>query len=136
MFKQCENYEISSDKCLLQIDFIYEQLAKTSWASERPKSVIDRSIEHSFCIGAYTNHEQIAFARIITDYATTFYLAELIVAESYRGQGIGKMILQTIIESDEFSSIVGVLGTADAHRLYEKFGFVKNHDRMMIRRPK
>lgn len=135
MYKLFDEYILSSNKELLEYDFIYSELAKTEWASTRPRDMIDQSIENSFCIGVYKQEQQIAFARIITDYTTLFYLAEIIVTERYRGQGIGKQILQAINESDEFKSIVGLLGTTHAHDLYARFGFVLNKDRMMIRRP-
>lgn len=127
---------LSTNKDLLQYEFIYEQYAQSYWASERPRAVIDRSIEHSLCFGVYEQNKQIAFARIITDYATTYYLSDLFVAEQQRGKGIAKLMLKAITEHECLSHLVGILGTGEAHGLYEQFGFVRNVDRMMVRRPK
>lgn len=92
------------------------------------------AIENSFCIGIYRNTEQIGFGRIVTDYATYGYLADVFVLEPFRGKGIAKefmkyvMALGFVKQYRRFS-----LGTRDAHGLYAQFGFseLKAPERMM-----
>jgi hypothetical protein len=43
--------------------------------------------------------------------------------------------VQTIVESRELRGLVAMLGTADAHGLYEKYGFEKVPDRFMRKLP-
>ncbi|MCR2802782.1 GNAT family N-acetyltransferase [Paenibacillus soyae] len=133
-----DGYVISSDKSLLQLERIYSWLGQSYWASHRPAETIKRSIESeaSICFGVYGGGNQIGFARAVTDQATMYWLCDVWIDEAYRGRGVGKRFVDSIIQSDELIHLSGFLGTADAHRLYEQHGFVKDSERFMVRRPK
>ncbi|UJF34957.1 GNAT family N-acetyltransferase [Paenibacillus hexagrammi] len=133
MNRMFREYVISSDKSLLQIDAIASFLRRSYWAGERALGTIEKSIENSMCFGVYHEDKQIAFARIVTDYATMYYLADVYVDEQYRGQGIGKALVQEIIHCEELQGLTGLLGTKDAHELYEQFGFERDAARFMRR---
>lgn len=120
-----KEYKISNNKTLLSLEKIYDLLAQTYWANKRPKAIIEKSIEQSLCYGVYYKDEQIGFARVITDYATTYYICDVIIDEKYRGKGLGKRLVQCIVESEELDGKLGMLLTKDAHGLYEQYGFVK-----------
>ena len=111
---------------------------KSYWAAERNPEVIKKSIENSIVFGVYEKDSQseklVGMARVITDFATTFYIADVIVDEKYRGKGIGKKLISTIVSDNRFSNLLGLLVTRDAHGLYEQFGFVKDSERAMTRR--
>ncbi|WP_028608375.1 GNAT family N-acetyltransferase [Paenibacillus harenae] len=130
------DYVISSDKSLLQREVIHRFLQDSYWANKRPLNKINKSIETSLCYGVYHGERQIGFARVITDWATTYWLCDVVVDKDYRGKGIGKQLVEAIIHSEELKDLSGFLGTADAHGLYEQYGFVRDADRFMIRRPK
>ena len=72
---------------------------------------------------------------MITDWATTYWLCDVFVDEEYRGKGVGKILAESVIFSEELKGLSGFLGTKDAHGLYERFGFKKEGDRFMVRRP-
>ncbi|MEK4251781.1 GNAT family N-acetyltransferase [Paenibacillus sp. FSL W7-1287] len=131
-----EEYMISSDKNLLNYDVIYDLLSGSYWASHRSKERIVNSIEHSLCFGVYQSGEQIGFARVITDWSTMYWLCDVIIDERHRGKGIGKKLVKTIIGCEELRGLSGYLGTADAHGLYEQYGFERNAERFMAKRPK
>lgn len=127
-----KNYLISDDKNLLQLERIYEMLAKTYWAADRTKEQIQTTIENSLCFGIYGgDSRQIGFARAITDYAALFYLADVVVADEYRGQGLGKNLLKYITEHKTLIHLTGFLNTKNAHGLYEGFGFTRDHETSM-----
>lgn len=128
-----EGYEISTDKSRLSLDAICSMLSKSYWASERPVEVIKKSIENSICFGIYHDSEQVGFARAVTDYATIFWMADLIIHEAHRGKGLGKELVRTILETKEIQGLPGILMTKDAHGLYEQFGFFRTLDRGMAR---
>ena len=92
--KQCEE--------AMQLDRIKDMLGKSYWAKDRSVETIEKSIENSRCYGAFSvdDHKQIGFARVITDYATFYYICDVIVDEDYRGNSIGKELVQAIV-SDE-----------------------------------
>ncbi len=71
------------------------------------------------------------FARIVTDYSVMYWLCDVFIDENHRKQGLGKKLIETIVNQEEFKNLTGFLGTLDAHRLYEKFGFQKDPDRLM-----
>ena len=130
------NIIISDDKSKFPIEQAIELLHTSYWAATRDPEVIRKSIENSIVFGVYSEDTNalIGMARVITDFATTFYLADVIIDEKYRGQGIGKKLLSTIMSDNRFSSLLGILVTRDAHGLYEHFGFKRDCERAMTRR--
>ena len=114
---------ISDDKNLLQIDRIFALLKTSYWAGERSCETIERSIEHSLCFGVYQNGEQVGFARCVTDYATMYWLADVILDERVRGQGLGKALVDLIVSHELLQGLTGTLATRDAQGLYQRFGF-------------
>ena len=118
-------YYIKAGREEIRIKDIKNLLEQTYWANLRDIETIKKSIDNSLCYGAFLveNGKQIGFARVITDYATTYYICDVIVDENYRGKGIGKALLDSIHENKEVSSLRGILATRDAHELYRKYGF-------------
>ena len=128
-------YRVSDDKASLSIERIQEFLAKSYWANERSKDTIELTIKNSLCFGVYYHGQQIGFARAVTDMATMYYLADVYIDEAYRGRGLGKRLVQCIVESESLRNLAGILGTRDAHGLYEKYGFAREPEKLMRRRP-
>ncbi len=119
-------YIVSDDKVKLDIALIHEFLsAKSYWAKNIPLDLVKRSIENSMCFGVYSDtNAQIAFARVITDYATFAYLADVFVIESERGEGISKELMRYIMNHEQLQGLRRwVLATRDAQGLYAQFGF-------------
>lgn len=128
-------YVISSDKSLLSLDRITELLHKTYWADQRSIETFAKSIENSYCFGVYYNNSQIGFARLVTDYATMYWLCDVIIDENHKGKGLGKELIRIIVESDEFKNLRGILATKDAHGLYQQYGFEKAAEGRFMLRP-
>lgn len=129
-------YRISDRKEDMQLDRIMELLSKTYWAGSRPEEKIIASMERSLCFGAFDEKgRQIGFARVITDYTTTYYICDVIVDAAYRGHGIGKAMIDAINNYKDFRQMLGMLLTADAQAFYEKSGFLRGGARYMERRP-
>ena len=134
------DFFISTDKSKIDINLVYNYLNQESyWAKYVPMDIVERSIENSFCFGVYKKEinyaiTQIGFARVITDKATFGYLADVFILEAFRGRGLSKWLMEEIMEHPELQGFrAWMLGTKDAHGLYEKFGFQKlqNSERMM-----
>jgi len=126
---------ISTDKTRLSIDAIHRFLSKSYWAENRPVEVIEKSIQHSICYGLYRDAEQAGFARVVTDYATFYWLCDVFIDESCRGQDLGKWLVACVVGTPELRGLRGFLATRDAHGLYEQFGFQVPPDprRYMVR---
>ncbi|MFC5702692.1 GNAT family N-acetyltransferase [Cohnella faecalis] len=126
---------ISNDKTRIDKDIVIDFLSRSYWANKRPIDRTIKAIENSYCLGVYKDEKQVGFARVISDGATFFYICDVFVLEEYRGKGIGKKLVEIIVDSDEFEGMMGLLGTLDAHGLYEKYGFIKDPDRFLKRPP-
>lgn len=123
---QRNGYTISTDKKSLNIGVIHTFLDTSYWAAGRSVETIRRSIENSIAFGIYKGDEQVGFARVITDYATFAWIADVFVLESHRGQGLSKWLMEVIISHPELQGFRRwVLATKDAHDLYRKFGFTE-----------
>lgn len=128
-----KDYLISNNRNLLSLDRIVDLLSRSYWAGQRSREKIVESIRNSECFGVYQNDDQVGFARIVTDYAVMYWLCDVFIDENHRKQGLGKKLIETIVNDETFSNLTGILGTTDAHSLYEKFGFVKDTERFMRR---
>lgn len=120
-----DDYLFSTDKSLLDVVYIHKFLSgKSYWALGIPVHVVQKSIDNSLCIGVYKDSRQVGFARVITDYITFGYLADVFIDEEQRGKGLSKKLMtfiQTFEELKMFRRLV--LATRDAHGLYAQFGF-------------
>lgn len=126
--RQIENYFISTDKGLLDIGMIHDYLSGTSyWAEQIPRDIVERSVVNSICFGVYTvKKEQVGFARVVTDKATFAYLADVFILEEHRGKGLSKSLIETIQAHPDLQGLRRwMLGTRDAHELYEQFGWTR-----------
>jgi ribosomal protein S18 acetylase RimI-like enzyme len=111
-----------------------ERLLKmTYWADKRTSGQIEKSMRNSSCYGVFADGALVGFARVISDYATTYYLCDVIIAPDYRGMGLGKALVGHIEASPELSGLRGILITRDAHGLYEKFGYEVLNGRAMVK---
>ena len=140
------DYRISTDPSRLDLATIHGFLAGRSyWAAGRPAEVVRRSIENSLAFGLYRGDEQVGFARVITDYATFAWLADVFVLEAERGRGLGKWLVETVLAHPQLAGLRRwVLATKDAHELYRRFGFaellrperwMEMHDPRTVERP-
>ncbi len=129
------DFRISDDKTLLCMDRVCEFLSKSYWANQRSREKVELSIGNSICYGVYHGDQQVGFARVVTDYATIYWLCDVFIDEEYRGRGLGKKLVQCIVESEALTGLAGILGTRDAHGLYEKYGFRREAEKMMRRSP-
>jgi GNAT superfamily N-acetyltransferase len=122
-------YLISTDPARLDLDAIYAYLSGRSyWARGRPRDQIVRGIENSLPFGVYRDGAQVGFARIVTDYATFAWLADVYVLEDHRGHGLGKALVEAVVAHPAVRELPRVLlATADAHGLYEQYGFQPLH---------
>ncbi|WP_310619132.1 GNAT family N-acetyltransferase [Flexibacterium corallicola] len=118
--------KISTDKSLFDLDLIFNFLSKRAyWSQNLPRDIFEKAIANSFCFGAFDDTgKQVGFARLVTDYATFGYLADVFIDESARGKGISKLLMAAIMDHPQLQNIRRMnLATRDAHGLYEQFGF-------------
>ena len=134
-----EGYSISTDPGLLDIEVIHGFLAGSYWAKNMPRALVERMTRHSLNFGVYHRERQAGFARVISDYTTFAYLADVFILPEHRGKGLSKALVGTILAHPDLQGLRRwMLVTLDAHGLYESFGFrlVAHPERHMeIHRP-
>lgn len=112
---------------MLQIDTIHDFLCNNSyWAKGIQKELVTEAINNSsLCYGVYESatNQQIGFARIVTDFVRFSWLADVFIVSAYRGKGLSKWLMETIVKHPKLNGTRFMLVTKDAHSLYEQFGF-------------
>lgn len=117
--------QISTDRSELDVPLIYRFLSEqSSWAVGISRNVVDRAIENSLCFGGYVDGRQVAFVRVVTDFATFGNLVDLFVIPEFRGRGYSVELMQAVMAHPSLKGLRRfMLATGDGHGLYEKFGF-------------
>jgi N-acetylglutamate synthase-like GNAT family acetyltransferase len=135
---QREGFVVSTDPGRINLDIVHGYLARTYWSKGIPLETVKKGVQHSLCFGVYEEGgEQVGFARVISDYATYAYLADVFILEQYRGQGLSKWLMECLLAHPELQTVrTFFLATRDAHGLYQQFGFrpVEEPARYMVRR--
>src|ERR671923_1044617 len=130
------DYLISTDRSRLDLDVIHTYLSEEAyWSPGVPRDVVERSIERSLNFGLYRGDEQAGFARVVTDYATFAWLADVFVLDEHRGRGLGRWLVETALSHPDLQGLRRwILATGDAHGLYARFGFrqVASGSRFMV----
>lgn len=136
-----DDFYISSDKTKFDLVFIHDYLSNHAyWSKGRSMEAVKKSVAHSLCFGLFTSKDkQIGFARIATDYIVFAWMMDAFIDEGYRGKGLGKYLINTIVSHPELQNVNGIgLRTNDAHELYRKFGFesITNPETWMYKKNK
>jgi len=127
-----DGFMISDERARVKIDTVAHLLAGTHWGYRRPRPVVEKLVENSFCFSLFRNNEQVGFARVVTDHTVFSWLSDLVITPELRGRGLGRWLLQCILNHPAVSGAQFVLQTRDAHHLYESFGFQRS-DKFMTR---
>ena len=131
-------FTISTDKNKIDLGYVHRFLSQSYWSPGIEMGVVKKAMKGSLSFGIYENNNQIGYARVITDKATFAYLADVFVDVNYKGQGLGKWLIETIMSHPDLQNLRRIiLTTKDAHRLYEQCGFtsITNADRYMVYNP-
>lgn len=124
-----DSFAISDDPSRLDIEAVCDFLSRAYWADTRPREVIEKSIRYSLNFGVYDRNRQVGFARVVTDRAIFAYLCDVFIHEDYRGQSLGKWMMECILAHPDLQGMKRwCLLTRDAHGLYNQFGFTELGD--------
>ena len=117
---------VSTDPDRLDLTIIHHWLSTASyWAEGVPFEVVERGFRHSCAFGVYGEDGALAgWARVVTDYATFAYLADVFILPPQRGRGLGKLLVEAALAHPALQGLRRwLLMTRDAHGLYEQYGF-------------
>lgn len=127
---------VSTDRQRIDLAVVHGFLTTAYWSVGIPLEVVQHAIKHSLVFGVYAGDQQAGLARVITDYATFAYVADVFILDAYRGQGLGRWLMECVIAHPHLQGLrIWTLFTRDAHGLYEKVGFQRNInvERLMMR---
>jgi GNAT superfamily N-acetyltransferase len=127
-------FAVSCDPADQDVDVIHAFLVESYWAKGVPRETVARSIRGSLCFALLDGSRQVGFARVISDRATIAYLGDVFVLPDYRGRGLGTWLVECVLAHPELQGMRRwMLGTRDAHGLYQKLGFtpLARPDRVM-----
>jgi GNAT superfamily N-acetyltransferase len=88
---------LSTDRSRIDLDAVLAMLHASHWGGSMTRSLLERAIRNSVCVGVYDSARQLGFTRVVSDLATYAYLTDVIVDESARGKGIGSWMVETIL---------------------------------------
>jgi len=122
-------YTISTDNDRLDIRVIHDYISTESyWGKGRKLEVVQRSLDNSLNFGIYKDSQLIGFGRVVTDYATFAWIADVFILPEFRGQGLSKWLMELMLAHPRLQGFRRwVLATKDAHDLYARFGFIPLH---------
>lgn len=121
-----------------QIEDLYQLYQLAWWAKHRQRNDIRRMLEHTDEIIALVEPDQrlVAFARVLTDYVYRATVYDVIVKDSDRGQGVGRQLLETIVNHPALQSVEAIYLTClpDIVPFYEKWGFKTEAEQLLMKR--
>jgi len=120
-----DQFTISTDPSRLDMNAVYDFLSRSYWATTRPREYTDKAFANSLVFGIYDESGNlVGMARIVTDYCIVAYLCDVFIHEDFRGHGLGKWLMQSMLAHPDLKHVRRwLLATDDAHGLYRQFGF-------------
>ena len=119
-----DGYVVSTAPDRLDLDMIHGYLSRSYWSPGIPRDVVARSMVNSLCFGVYDSAAQVGFARVISDYTTFAYLADVFILEPHQGRGLGKWLVACVLKHPKLQGLRRwMLATQDAQGLYAQYGF-------------
>ena len=122
-----DGYTITTDTAKMDIVAIHDFLSNHSgWSRHIPFENVKTAINHSLNFGIFHQHQQIGFARVISDFSTIAYLGDVYILEHYRGKGLSKKLMDAVMSHPNLQGLRRwILLTSTADWLYEKYGFTR-----------
>lgn len=122
-----DNYIISTEKNLLDINQIHGWLKNCFWSKNIPFEYVGRLIQYSLCFGVYQkqSNEQVGFGRVISDFTTFAYICDIVIDDLHRKKGLGTALIEAIMDYSDLQGLKtwALRTTEEARKIYEKIGF-------------
>lgn len=131
-------YHFDDDPRRVDVDVIWQFLSDSAyWGRWRTRRDVSLQVAGAWrVVGCYKEPagNLVGFARAVGDGVGLAYLADVFVLPEHRGQGLGRGLIDVMIEQGPGAGFRWLLHTADAHVLYEEFGF-RAPDHTLLERP-
>ena len=123
-----DHYYIDTEKLAIDFAFTHNFISqKTWWGKDRSVEKMQLAIEYSLCFGLYECSgeavRQIGFARVVTDYSSFAYIADVFVVPEQRGKGLGKWLVEAIINHPQLCELRRITLFTRTPEFYQPLGF-------------
>jgi GNAT superfamily N-acetyltransferase len=128
-------YELDDDRPRIDRRAVHAFLSRSYWAAGRERDVNDELIDGAeLVVGLYRGTALIGYCRVVSDYRTVAYLADVFVLEAHRGLGLGIALVMVALDHPNLAHArKWFLHTKNMHRLYARAGFREPDGRLMER---
>lgn len=124
-FLQRHAFVLSDDPEKLDIDWVLGELTTMAWRKGRSGETLRAALTGSTCYGLYApDGRPVGFVRIISDGAMFAWIGDFFITREYRGRGLGRWVLSTLLFESRFENVSNwQLSATDAQGFYKRFGF-------------
>jgi GNAT superfamily N-acetyltransferase len=120
-----DGYRLTDDLGAFDINIAHHLLTHSYWSPGVPRETVLKAARNSWTFSLLApDGGFVGLARFVTDHASFAYLADVIIDETHRGRGLGVWMMDVLHALPQIKACRRVmLMTADAHGLYEKYGY-------------
>lgn len=114
-----------------EYNYMFDQVG---WGAHN-KEVSKEALKHNlYSVSIYDDDKIIGYGRMIGDQTVYAYIHDIMVVPDYQGQGIGKMVMEKLVEKiEEYQKISPSLriylgASKNREEFYQKFGFITREE--------
>jgi len=129
---------VSLNRALLNLPLVTSWIQSSYWGSWQTEEQIKKAVHNSMCFGLYARagNTQMGFARVVSDHAANSMLTDMFIAEEYRGQGYGKILLDAVVAHPSVARTICILACRpDRYEFYKRAGFAIAPVELLKRNP-
>ncbi len=129
-----EGYILIDDQARIDAVAAHAFLTRSYWSPGIRLEKVKTAVENSFSVAVLHQGEQIAMARVVSDFAVFAYLADVYVLEDHRSKGLAHAMVLHLQAHPKLQGLRRwILFTRDAHDVYARSGWepLDNPDRAM-----
>lgn len=128
-----DGYTLTDDRTRADVDAVHALLRETYWAASRPRGAVAASVEHSLCFSLFHAGKQVGVARVLTDVGAISYVCDVVLAPGHRSNGVGRWLMERLLEHPDVRDTRVLLVTSDAQEFYRKLGFDTHRFECMVK---
>jgi len=115
-----------------QVKNLYTDAGWTTY-TKSIKNLLSGIQNSDFVYSAWHENQLIGLIRVVSDQSTICYVQDLLVLKKYRGQGIGKHLLKTVLEKyKNVRQIVLITDEDGPIDFYEDMGFERTNNKHLL----
>jgi GNAT superfamily N-acetyltransferase len=125
MYTLDDEVAITDDARMIDFHQLQALQQATSWARGRSLLDLQRAVTASdLVLTAWSGDRLVGCARVLSDFIFRAVLCDVIVDPAYRGQGIGRLLVERVVDHPRLARVQKfTLLTTSARSFYERLGW-------------